>query len=114
MFLARSAPHGRSAARALTDMMLSAAVFEQDVRIVFIDDGVGQLLAGQNPTALGVKNTSAALTAFELYGIEQVYVLQDSLTERRLDSHPLLIDVERCDNTCLKELVAQADHVFTA
>lgn len=113
LFLARSGPYGSSRARALTDMVLSAAVFDQEIHYVFLDDGVGQLLADQQPAGIAAKNTSAALTALELYGVERVYVHESSLQERGLDTHPLLIDVERCDNARIQELLAQADHVFT-
>ena len=113
LFLARSAPYGTSRARALTDMVLAAAVFDQNIHYVFLDDGVGQLLADQQPAGIDAKNTSAELTALELYGVEQVYVHESSLRERGLDAYPLLVDVERCDTAHIQTLLAQADHVFT-
>lgn len=113
LFLARSGPYGSSRARALTDMVLSAAVFDQEIHYVFIGDGVGQLLADQQPSGIAAKNTSAALSALELYGVQRVYVHEASLRERGLETHPLLIDIERCDTARIQALLAQADHVFT-
>lgn len=113
LFIARSAPYGSSRARALTDMVLSAAVFEQDIHYLFLDDGVGQLLQGQQPDGIESKNTSAALTALELYGVDKVYVHEPSLRERGLEGRSLLVNAEHCDTAQVQQLLAQADHVIT-
>ena len=110
--LVRCPPYGSSRARAVLDMALAAAVFEQPVRLVFLDDGVFQLLPGQQSEHISAKNTSAALTALPLYGIETVYVHQNSLQIRDLRAENLLIPVQTINDTQLKELIASSSAVM--
>ncbi|WP_339858049.1 sulfurtransferase complex subunit TusC [Pseudohongiella acticola] len=112
-FLARSAPHGTGKAKALQDMVLSAAVFEQKIQLVFLDDGVYQLLAGQDPSALPAKNVSAALPALELYGVDRVFLDADSLQTRGLGDSELLIPAQSCTADEIRLLIADSDMVFS-
>lgn len=112
-FLARSAPYGSSRAKALLDMVLSAAVFEQKIQYIFLDDGVYQLIAGQAPSALAAKNTSAALPALELYGVEHVYLDQESLHERGLSQDELLLPAQACSAADIRKMIADSDMVFS-
>lgn len=112
-FLARSGPHGSSKARALLDMVLSAAVFEQKIQYVFLDDGVYQLLSGQDPAPLSARNVSAALPALDLYGVDRVYLHTDSLKARGLESRQLLISPQLCNSDDIKSLIANSDMVFS-
>ena len=93
-FLARSGPYGSSKAKALLDMVLSAAVFEQKIQYIFLDDGVYQLLSDQDSAQLGAKNVSAALPALDLYGVDRIYLDTESLQARGLQSRQLLIPAQ--------------------
>jgi sulfur relay (sulfurtransferase) DsrF/TusC family protein len=44
-------------------VVLVAAAFDQDVSLSFIDDGVYQLVEGQNPEGIGMKNFSKTFHA---------------------------------------------------
>ncbi|MBC54017.1 MAG: sulfurtransferase complex subunit TusC [Gammaproteobacteria bacterium] len=112
-FLARSAPYGSSKAKALLDMVLSAAVFEQKIQYIFLDDGVYQLLAGQDPSSLAAKNVSAALPALELYGVDQVFLDLASLQARGLSTDQLLIPVTTCNAADISKMLAASDMVFS-
>lgn len=111
--LLRQAPYGNSRAKAALDMALSAAVFEQSVQLIFIDDGVFQLLDKQNPQQIGSKNTSAALAALPLYGIECVYVAAESLAQRGLQLKDLGIPVNVVGLEEIKIMLHQSDTVMT-
>lgn len=112
-FLARSAPCGSSKPKALLDMVLSAAVFEQKIQLIFLDDGVFQLLADQDPTRLSAKNVSAALPALDLYGVDRIFLDLDSLHTRGLDSRKLLIRAQPCRADEIQALIANSDMVFS-
>ena len=112
-FLARSGPYGSSKPKALLDMVLSAAVFEQKIHYIFIDDGVYQLLSDQQPSGLAAKNVSTALPALELYGVDKVYVDTESLHKRGLSTRQLLIPAQACDAEAVKALIAASDMVFS-
>jgi tRNA 2-thiouridine synthesizing protein C len=112
-FLAKSAPHGNGKAKALLDMVLSAAVFEQKIQYIFLDDGVYQLLTGQDPSCLPAKNVSAALPALELYGVDRVFLDTASLQTRGLSARQLLIPAQPCTAEEIRSLIADSDMVFS-
>lgn len=110
-FISRQAPFGNSKAKACLDMVLASAVFEQEIHYVFMDDGIWQLVRGHRPDNIGAKNTTAALQALELYGVDHVYALEKSLTERGLTSADLQIPVTVCSNARLQEIISRSDVV---
>lgn len=56
LLVLRRGPYGNALARASLDVALAAAAFEQDVHLLFMDDGVWQLLPGQQPADIAAKN----------------------------------------------------------
>jgi tRNA 2-thiouridine synthesizing protein C len=103
--IARRAPYGGDGARQTLDIAFAAAVFERDVRYLFIGDGVYQLLRGQETAGIAAKPHAAALETLELYGIETVYVLKSALNERGIDTGALAIPVNLIDDTQLQTLI---------
>jgi tRNA 2-thiouridine synthesizing protein C len=69
---------------------LISAAFEQDVSLAFLDDGVYQLVKGQNTSGIGVKNFSPTYRALGDYDIKKLYVEQESLDERGLKPEDLM------------------------
>jgi len=112
-FISRRAPYGQGGAKAMLDMVLSAAVFDQQVNYVFMDDGVQQLRRGQEPAAIDAKNLSAAFTALPLYDVNNIFVDAESLQRRGLSPEQLVIDIIVCDSDKIAELIRQSDAVFT-
>ena len=112
LFLARKAPYSSSTPAAGLDILLTAAAFDQDVTLVFSDDGVYQLLKEQNSEELGLKNIAKSFPALALYEVNKVLVDQDSLRVRRLTLKDLAIDVEEIDTQSLGELLESVDEVF--
>jgi tRNA 2-thiouridine synthesizing protein C len=55
LFLTTKSPWTSSNAAACLDMVMTAAIFDQKVQLAFCNDGVYQLLAGQNGAACGMK-----------------------------------------------------------
>lgn len=86
------APYGSILAKEGLDAILAAGVYEQNLSVLFIDDGVFQLLPHQNPSQIQQKNLGSALTALPLFGIETIYIEQESLDERGLKVTDLLLD----------------------
>lgn len=111
-FLARQAPFGSSSAKSCLDMVLASAVFEQQVNYVFLDDGVWQLVRGHAPDGIAAKNTLAALQALELYGVDNVYALDESMSERQLTQAHLQIPVRLCTRADLGAMINASDVVI--
>lgn len=66
------------------EVVLIGAAFEQDVSLVFMDDGVFQLTKGQNAKSAGMKNFSPTYAALGDYDVNKIYVDKESLEERGL------------------------------
>jgi len=114
LFLCRQAPYGSSRARDALDAVLASAAYDQDLSVLFLDDGVLQLLPDQEAHQIGQKSISALLPAFELYDIEKIYVDTDSLTGRGIAPEELLdIGVTPLNNEAVKHLIAQQQHVLS-
>lgn len=92
LFVCRHAPYGRGIAREGLDAILAAAVYGQDIGVLFMDDGVFQLLRDQAPEALPQKSLEANLSALPLYDVQRLYVHSDSLQERGLTLNDLALE----------------------
>jgi tRNA 2-thiouridine synthesizing protein C len=90
MFVNRKAPYGTIYALEALEVVLISAAFEQDVSLAFMDDGVFQLLRGQDTRGIGVKNFSPTYRALGDYDIKELYVEQESLEERGLKPDDLM------------------------
>jgi tRNA 2-thiouridine synthesizing protein C len=113
LYVNRRAPHGSIYALESLETVLIGAAFDQDVSMLFIDDGVYQLKKDQNPDELEFKNFSKAYRALEMYDVEKLYVERESLAERGLGEDDLLVDIELVERSAVSELVATQDVVLS-
>ncbi len=90
MFVNRKAPYGTIYALESLEVVLISAAFDQDVSLVFSDDGVNQILKGQATEGIGMKNFSPTYSALGDYDIKKIYVEKESLEERGLAREDLL------------------------
>jgi len=84
LFVNRKAPYGTIYAWESLEVVLISAAFEQDVSLAFMDDGVFQLVKGQDTSGIGMKNFSPTYAALGDYEITKIYVEKESLEERGL------------------------------
>ena len=114
-FLFRTAPHGNAISREGLDALLAATAFcdEEEIGIFFVDDGVLNLLDGQNPELLLQKDFIRTFKLLDLYDIEQRFVCADSLDQYNLQTEQLIISAEKIDRTSLINKLSQAEKVFT-
>ncbi|MDN3608345.1 sulfurtransferase complex subunit TusC [Vibrio ostreicida] len=106
-FLFRRAPHGCSSGREGIDALLAASAYCEDIRVIFMGDGVYQLLAEQHPEEILCKHYAPMLKLFDLYDIEKVYVCSQSLSERGLTSADFVIEVHSLKSDELIEQLHQ-------
>ncbi len=90
LYINRKAPYGTIYALESLEVVLIGAAFEQDVSLAFIDDGVFQLMAGQDTTAAGMKNFSRTYKALGDYDVRKLYVEREALEERGLTLEALM------------------------
>ncbi len=113
IYINRRAPHGTVYAHEALETVLIGAAFDQDVSMLFIDDGVYQLKKEQRPDSLEMKNFSKAFKALEMYDVEKLFVETESLQERGLNESDLLVDVELVARAKVAELIDQQDVVLS-
>jgi tRNA 2-thiouridine synthesizing protein C len=113
MFVNRTAPHGTVYALESLEVVLITAAFDQDVSLVFIDDGVWQLKKGQQTKGIETKNFSPAYRALEGYDVEKLYVERESMAARGLTESDLLVDVTVLAADELGRLMDEQDVVLS-
>ena len=113
MFVNRKAPYGTIYALESLEVVLISAAFDQDVSVMFLDDGIYQLAKGQKTDGIEVKNFSPTDRALEMYDVEKLYVSKDSMTERGLTEDDLLVPVEVLEANQIGELMDEQDVVLS-
>ena len=113
MFLNRKAPYGTVYALESLEVVLITATFDQDVSLVFMDDGVYELMKGQDTKDIGIKNHSKTYRALDGYDVEKLYVERESLQARGLSEADLLVDVKVLSSAEMGALMAEQDVVLS-
>ena len=96
--LMRKAPYGSVYTAEGFRSMMGIGVFEMDISVLFVDDGVYALVKGQDPTALDMKPIGDGFPMLADFGVTKFYVHDGSLAERGLSREDLVMDVEIVDN----------------
>jgi tRNA 2-thiouridine synthesizing protein C len=113
MFVNRKPPYGTIYALESLEVVLITATFDQDVSLVFLDDGVYDIVKGQNTKAVGIKNFSPSYRALDGYDVEKLYVERASLEARGLTEADLIVPVEVLDTAQMAALMAAQDVVLS-
>jgi tRNA 2-thiouridine synthesizing protein C len=90
LYVNRRAPYGTIYALESLEVVLIGAAFDQDVSLAFLDDGVYQIVKGQDTKEIGMKNFSPTYRALGDYEVTKLYVEKEALEERGLSSGDLL------------------------
>jgi tRNA 2-thiouridine synthesizing protein C len=93
--------------------VLITAAFDQDVSLVFMDDGVFQLKKGQQTKGIENKNFSPTYRALDGYDIEKLYVEEEAMAARGLTEDDLLVDVTVMPRADLGKLMDEMDVVLS-
>ncbi len=96
-------PFGSAVSREGLDALLAASAFcnEDEIAILFLNDGVFNLLAHQQPNEILQKDYIATFKLIELYDLTESFVCQQSLQDRGLEKADWVLSemnvVERSD-----------------
>lgn len=113
MYVNRKGPYGTVYALEGLEVVLITAAFDQDVSMVFIDDGVFQIKKDQETSGINMKNFSPTYRALEGYEVEKIYVERESLDARGLNEDDLVIPVEVLGSDEVAELMDQQDVIVS-
>lgn len=112
LLICRHAPYGGATAREALDVALTAATFDQTVSMLFLGDGVLQLMQGQLPAAIAQKALDKQLAALPLYDIETIYAEADALTARGLTSADCALPVQTLSAAQIPQQIGAHDIVL--
>jgi tRNA 2-thiouridine synthesizing protein C len=113
LLLCRHAPYGNPLSRAALDVALAAAAFDQDLSLLFIDDGVWQLQPGQDAAAINARNLRATLDSLPLYDLEEWHVCGRSLSDRQLAAADLPGKLTVLDDAEIGRFIESHDQVLS-
>ncbi len=127
LYLNRKAPYGTIYAWESLEVVLIGAAFDQEVSLLFVDDGVYQLTKAQRTQEAGMKNFSPTYRTLGDYEVRHLYVDADSLAARGLSQDDLVevawedMDtgeeveniVELLDQAQVTELMEEHDVIFS-
>ncbi|CZF84619.1 Intracellular sulfur oxidation protein DsrF [Grimontia celer] len=111
-FVFSSAPHGNASGREGLDAVLATSNYSEDLILFFVGDGVMQLLADQKPDEVLSRDYISTFKMLSLCDVEEIYVCADSLAERGLSDHPLVIGVEKISPTDIAASLGQCTKVL--
>ena len=110
----RQAPYGNSLAHEALDVILASSVYEQEISVFFIGDGVFQLVKEQQSEQISQKSIEKRLAAFEIYDINNLFVCSTSLQERQLAKEDLSIETAQIvDQDKLTSLLHSQDNLLS-
>ncbi len=127
LYLNRRAPYGTIYAWESLEVVLIGAAFDQEVSVMFLDDGVYELTKGHSTGGIGMKNFSPTYRTLGDYEVKNIFVDRDSLAARGLSEDDLVavawedIDtgeereniVEVVDAARVAELMEETDCIFS-
>jgi tRNA 2-thiouridine synthesizing protein C len=113
MYVNRRAPHGSIYAQESLEVVLVGAAFDQDVTVVFVDDGVYQIRKDQDTDAIGTKNFSKTFRALEMYDVEKLYVEKESMQARGMSEDDFNVPVEVKTSEEIGRLMEEQDVILS-
>lgn len=114
LLISRQGPWSGPGAREALDIVLAGGAFDLPIGLLFLDDGVLQLTAGQNAKVIEQKNLGANLQALPMFGVEDLYVCAESAAERGIDTQALsLPDLKVLAAPAIAALIDRYDQVIT-
>ena len=113
LYINRKAPYGTIYALESLEVVLIAAAFEQDVSLAFLDDGVFEIVKGQDTKGAEMKNFSPTYRALEGYDIEKLYVEKESMDARGLTEDDLIVPVKVLNRQEMAALMDSQDVVLS-
>lgn len=113
-FIFKQAPHGKSSGREGLEALLATAALSEEIGVFFLGDGVLHLVPAQQPDIVFAKDYISTLKLLELYDIEAVYVCEQSLNDRGLNSvEQWSIPAESVNANVMQQQLSHYDKVLT-
>ncbi|WP_261816521.1 sulfurtransferase complex subunit TusC [Vibrio gallicus] len=93
-FIFSAAPHSTAQGREGLDAILATSALSEDISVIFVGEGVLQLLKRQQPQAILSRDYIAAFRLLELYDVEDIFICETSLSKYGVVKKDLILDGE--------------------
>lgn len=106
------APFSSAIGKEALDAALIFGSYEQAISLFFIGDGVFQVIGDQNASEIEIKDYLKTFSALGFYDIENIYVCQQSLTERNLPENFHITNIQILTNKDFSQRLHQHNVIF--
>jgi len=93
------------------DLGLVCAAFDHKVNLIFVGDGIYNLIPNQSNSVISDKNQVDILKGLEFYDIDSLLVVHESLEKADIERSNLLDQVKIKSRKEIKRLNLAADHL---
>lgn len=111
LFIQSRAPHGSLTGQEGLDAILMGTAFAS-CSVLLLEDGIFQLLKGQDTTSLGTRDYSVTYGALKDYGVETIYVSESHMRARGLSEQDLLLPIVAMDDAGVMQLMREHDVIL--
>lgn len=103
--LLRKAPYGRVYTAEAFRTIMGIAVFEMDICVIFMDDGVFALVKNQEPEKLDMKPLGDGFPMLKDFNVNRFVVHDQSMADRGLSADNLVMEVEVANSDQIAEIL---------
>ncbi len=112
LFILDKPPHGSIVGQESLDAVLMGSAFTQ-CAVLFLGDGIYQVLSHQDTTQLALKDYSVTYKALADYGVTDIYCRKSHLDQRNIDVKDLVIPVQPLSDDQVKEVLLNHDVILS-
>jgi len=112
LVVTRHAPYGTSLSRAALDTVLAAAAFDRPPTLLFLGDGVLQLLPDQDAAAVGTRSHGRVLESLPLYDVNTLFVDSAALAQYGISRAQLPAGATVLEDQGISQLMSEHDHIL--
>lgn len=114
LIISRQSPWSGPSAREALDIALAGGAFDLPLGMLFLDDGVLQLLPDQSASHLQQKDLTANLQALSMFGVDDLFACHTSLAERGMSPTDVNIEpLQVLRDHEIAALIGRYDQVIT-
>jgi len=107
MVVFRTAPYGSIYSFEGLENVLIMGAYDQDVSVLFIDDGVFAIKKGMDNSVTGIKDFSPTFRALEAYDIEKIFIDRTSMEVRGLTLDDFVIEPEVIESDQVEKMMEE-------
>ena len=112
LFVQSAPPHGSITGQEGLDAILMGSAFAT-CSVLFLEDGIYQILKGQRTASLGSKDYSVTYKALKDYGVENILCCQSHLDDRGLKTDDFIVPVKVLTDNEVALLMRENDVIIS-